>query len=80
MVSDVIVTDDRRGAAARRAADVNARPEEMLESPHLLVGTIDERLREVWSADDNASGVFMASEIEGNMEKLAPGVSRLVGG
>ncbi len=78
MVSDVIVTEDRQPAAARLAGDLGGSAEDVLVSPHLLIGTIDEmvdtvqRRREVF-------GISYYVVVEGNMDKLAPVVARLAG-
>ena len=78
MVSDVIVTDDRGTAADRLAADLGVTAEEVLGSPHLLIGTLDEMVEDLQRRRE-MFGISYFVVIEGNMEKLAPVVSRLAG-
>ncbi len=78
MVSDVVVTDDRHAAADRLAAGLGVNGEDVLESPHLLIGTIDEMV-ETLERRREVFGISYYVVVEGNMEKLAPVVARLAG-
>lgn len=78
MVSDVVVTDDRHAAADRLAAGLSVNGEDVLESPHLLIGTINEMV-ETLERRREVFGISYYVVVEGNMEKLAPVVARLAG-
>jgi probable F420-dependent oxidoreductase len=78
MVSDVVVTDDRHAAADRLAAGLGVSGSDVLESPHLLIGTIDEMV-ETLQRRREVFGISYYVVVEGNMEKLAPVVSQLAG-
>jgi len=77
-VSDVVVTDDRHAAADRLAAGLGVSGSDVLESPHLLIGTIDEMV-ETLQRRREVFGISYYVVVEGNMEKLAPVVSQLAG-
>lgn len=78
MVSDVVVTDDRQAAADRLAAGLGISDDDVLDSPHLLIGTIDEMV-ETLQRRRELFGISYYVVVEGNMEKLAPVVARLAG-
>jgi probable F420-dependent oxidoreductase len=78
MVSDVVVTDDRHAAADRLAAGLGVSGSDVLESPHLLIGTIDEMV-ETLQRRREVFGISYYVVVEGNMEKLAPVVAQLAG-
>lgn len=78
MVSDVIVTDDRRAAADRLATEMGVSAKEVLESPHVLIGTIDQIIEDLQRRRERF-GISYFVVVEGNMEKLAPVVARLSG-
>ena len=42
LVQRVIVTDDRRGAAKELTSLTQLTPDEILESPYLLIGSVDQ--------------------------------------
>jgi probable F420-dependent oxidoreductase len=78
MVSDVVVTDDRHAAADRLAAGLGVSDDDVLDSPHLLIGTIDEMV-ETLQRRRELFGISYYVVVEGYMEKLAPVVARLAG-
>lgn len=78
MVSDVIVTDDRMGAAERLASDMMVSAEEVLSSPQILIGSIDRMVEDLQRRREEF-GLSYFVVIEPNMEKLAPVVARLAG-
>lgn len=78
MVTDVVVTDDRRAAADLLAAGLGVSGDDVLESPHLLIGTINEMV-ETLQRRREVFGISYYVVVEGNMEKLAPVVARLAG-
>jgi len=80
LVQRVIVTDDRRKAAEELAVGRWAQltPEEILESPYVLVGTED-RIVEDLQARRERWGISYVTTHELFMDALAPIVARLVG-
>ena len=78
MVSDVIVTGNRQAAADRLAAELNVSAEDVLDSPHLLIGTIEEMVADL-QRRRHQFGISYFVVVESNMEKLAPVVARLSG-
>jgi len=78
IVSDVHVTDDRAGTAERVGAQYGLRPEDVLESPQMLIGSVDEMVERLQErrARYGFSYIVVA---EPNMEALAPVVARLAG-
>jgi probable F420-dependent oxidoreductase len=78
MVSDVIVTDDRAGAAAELAASLSVSTDQALASPHVLVGTPDQMAEDLRQHRERY-GMSYFTVVEGNMDKLAPVVARLAG-
>jgi len=80
LVQRVIVTDDRRKAAEELAVGrwAQLRPEEILESPYVLVGTED-RIVEDLQARRERWGISYVTTHELFMDALAPIVARLVG-
>ncbi|MDQ3442315.1 MAG: TIGR03621 family F420-dependent LLM class oxidoreductase [Chloroflexota bacterium] len=78
MVSDVVVTDDRHAAADRLATGLGVSGDDVLDSPHLLIGTIDE-MGETLQRRRELFGISYYVVVEGYMEKLAPVVARLAG-
>lgn len=78
VVSHVIVTDDRRGAAEGLAGELGLQPEEVLASPLTLIGTHDEMVEDLETCRD-ALGLSYIVVQESNMDALAPIVARLTG-
>jgi probable F420-dependent oxidoreductase len=80
LVQRVIVTDDRRKAAEELAVGRWAQltPEEILESPYVLVGTVD-RIVEDLQARRERWGISYITTHEPFMDALAPIVARLAG-
>jgi probable F420-dependent oxidoreductase len=78
MVSNVIVTDDREAAADRLAAEIDVSPEDVLASPQVLIGTVDEMVEDLQRRREEF-GLSYFVVVEGDMEKLAPVVARLAG-
>jgi probable F420-dependent oxidoreductase len=79
LVQRVVVTDDRRGAAeelARRWPQLS--PEEILESPYVLLGTVD-RICEDLYARRERWGISYYVAHEPAMDAFAPIVARLAG-
>ncbi|WP_326566277.1 TIGR03621 family F420-dependent LLM class oxidoreductase [Amycolatopsis rhabdoformis] len=80
LVQRVVVTDDRRAAAAEWQSLTDPEPgvDELLEAPQLLLGTVDEiteqlvRRRERW-------GFSYITVFDSMMEELAPVVAQLRG-
>lgn len=78
MCSTVVVTDDRDGEAARLAGEFGLTPAQILESPILLVGTV-EQMVEALLARRERWGFSYVVVLEGVMEAFAPVVARLAG-
>jgi probable F420-dependent oxidoreductase len=79
LVQAVVVTDDRRQAAgdlARRWPQLT--PAEILESPYVLVGTIDQQVEDL-QARRERWGISYPVVFERDMDALAPVVARLAG-
>jgi probable F420-dependent oxidoreductase len=79
LVQRVIVTDDRRGAAeelARRWPQLS--PDEILDSPYVLVGSIDQMVEDLHARRQRwGISYYVAHEL--SMDALAPVVARLAG-
>jgi probable F420-dependent oxidoreductase len=80
LVQRVIVTDDRRKAARELATDrwATLTPDEILESPYVLLGTIDEMV-DVLNTRRDRWGISYVMTHEPYMTALAPVVARLAG-
>ncbi|OGO52092.1 MAG: luciferase [Chloroflexi bacterium RBG_16_68_14] len=73
-----VVTDDRQGTAERVAPGFGLAPEEVLESPHVLVGTVDQMVEELQRRREEYGFSYVA--FSGDVfEMMAPVVSRLAG-
>lgn len=72
------ITDDARGTAEFIAASIGATAEQMLESPHVLLGTVDECVERVrsWRERWGISYVSFGGEF---MVEMAPVVAALTG-
>jgi len=76
------VTDDRRGAAERHAAGLpGLTAEEVLESPHVLIGTPAQMAEDLRRRRDEYgfSYVVLNSAVEAHLEEFAPVVALLAG-
>ena len=78
MVGDVIVTDDRAGAAADLAGKLGVTPEQALASPHVLIGTPDQMADDLRQRRERY-GFSYFTVVEGYLDALAPVVARLAG-
>jgi probable F420-dependent oxidoreductase len=78
VVSDVVVTDDRRRTAERLAARDGVSPEEVLASPLLLIGSVEDMVEQLQERRERF-GISYVVVTEPNLEKLAPVVARLAG-
>jgi probable F420-dependent oxidoreductase len=79
LVQRVVVTDERRSAAAELAGRwPSLRPEEILESPYVLIGTVDQ-LVEALQARRERWGFSYYVVFEPSVEAFAPVVARLTG-
>lgn len=74
----VEITTDRRAAAERIAANLPVTPEEVLDSPAVLVGTVDE-IAETLIERRERFGFSYIVILEPVMEAFAPVVERLAG-
>jgi probable F420-dependent oxidoreductase len=78
MVGDVMVTDDRAGAAAELAARLGVTPEQALASPHVLIGTPEQMADDLRQRRERY-GMSYFTVVEGYLDALAPVVSLLAG-
>jgi probable F420-dependent oxidoreductase len=78
MVSDVVVTDDRKAAAETLASRMGVSPEDVLASPQVLIGTVDQMVEDLQRRREEF-GLSYFVVVEGNMEKIVPVVARLAG-
>ncbi|HEX9987582.1 MAG TPA: TIGR03621 family F420-dependent LLM class oxidoreductase [Chloroflexia bacterium] len=78
LLQAVQVTADREGATARFVADWGLTPEEVLGSPHLLIGDIEQITEDLQSRREQF-GISYVVVFEANMQALAPIVARLAG-
>lgn len=76
MVSDVVLTDDRLGAADHLAAEMNVTVDEVLASPQILLGTVEEMVEDLQRRREEY-GISYFVVVESNMEKMIPVVVRL---
>lgn len=77
-VSDVIVTDDRMGEASRMAKSFGVTAEDVLASPHALIGTVEQMAEDLHERRERY-GFSCFVVREGDEEKVAPIVARLAG-
>lgn len=72
------ITDDRDSIAAALAAGIGAEPQDMLEMPHFLIGTIDQVVEQLQQRRERygISYVIVPGEAA---EEFAPAVERLAG-
>jgi probable F420-dependent oxidoreductase len=78
MVSDLIVTGDRQGEAERLAGSLGVTADDVLASPHILIGTVDQMVEDLQQRRERF-GMSYFIVLEGDREKLAPVVARLAG-
>ena len=78
MVSDVIVTDDRDGKARDLAESLGVTPDDVLASPHVLIGTPDQMADDLRQRRERY-GMTYFTVVEAHIEKLAPVVALLAG-
>jgi len=79
LVQRVVVTDDRRQAAAElsgRWSELS--PEDILESPHVLAGTVEQMVGDL-QARRRRWGISYYLIFEAGMDAFAPVVARLAG-
>lgn len=78
IVSDVHVTDDRAGTAERVGERYGLTPKEVLGSPQILIGSVDEMVERLQERRERYGFSYIVVA-EPNMEALAPMVARLAG-
>jgi probable F420-dependent oxidoreductase len=78
LVPAVAVTNDREKAAQALAAKLRLTPEQVLASPHCLVGTINQICETIKSRREQY-GISYLTISEEHMEAFAPVVARLAG-
>ncbi len=77
LVQRVIVTDDRRKAAEELTSRWSQlSPEEILESPYVLIGTVDQMVEDLQARRDRW-GISYYSHMSSYLDGLAPVVARL---
>jgi hypothetical protein len=80
LVQRVVVTDYRRRAAeglANRWTQLS--PEELLQSPYVLIGTVDKLIEDLHARRERW-GICYCMVFEPYVDAFAPGVARLAGG
>ncbi len=78
IVSHIVVTDDRRGAAVRLADDLGVFPDEVIASPQVLIGTVAQMAEDLQERRERY-GLSYIVVMEGNLDTFAPVVARLAG-
>jgi probable F420-dependent oxidoreductase len=79
LVQRVVVTDDRRAAAEQLARELSTlTPAEILDSPYLLIGSVDNLVEQIRAWRDRW-GISAYFAFEPAMDGLAPVVARLKG-
>lgn len=78
VVLRVVETDDREKAAHQLAQEMDLSPDEVLESPHVLLGTPDE-MAETLRERRSRFGISYISVTEDGLEPFAPVIARLAG-
>jgi probable F420-dependent oxidoreductase len=78
MISRVILTGDRQAAADQIAVDLGIRPEEVLASPQMLIGTVDDMVEHLRQCRARV-GISYFVVLEGAMDAVAPVVAQLAG-
>lgn len=77
-ISDVVVTDDATAAAERLGNDYDLAPDDVLASPHILIGGVEEMVERLQERREQYGFSYFVVT-EPNMEALAPVVERLAG-
>ena len=72
------LTDDRNGVAEAFASGLESEPQQILESPHFLIGTIDQMVEDL-EARRERYGISYVIVPDAAFELLAPVVERLTG-
>ena len=72
----VVLTDDREAAAQQLAQELSLTPVEVLESPHVLLGTTDE-MAETLQRRRSLYGISYVTVTEDGLEPFAPVTERL---
>jgi hypothetical protein len=79
LVQRVIVTDDRQQAAEELTARWTAlTPAEILETPYLLIGTVDQMVEALHERRERWGFSYFAVH-EWSLDELAPVIARLAG-
>ncbi|MEA2523319.1 MAG: hypothetical protein QOG89_373 [Thermomicrobiales bacterium] len=78
IVGDIHVTDDRAGTAERIANQYGVTPDEVLASPLVLIGSVDEMVEHLQERRERYGFSYIVV-IEPNLDRLAPVVARLAG-
>jgi SAM-dependent methyltransferase len=78
LVFDVAVTPDRRRVAAERGAEMGLSPEQVLGSPHVLIGMVEQMAEDLRERRER-HGISYAVVYEPVMDAFAPVVARLAG-
>jgi probable F420-dependent oxidoreductase len=78
MATTVVATSDRVAAATRLAATMGLTADEVLASPQVLVGTVDEMVAHLEDVRTRL-GISYVVVLESDVETLAPVVARLAG-
>ncbi len=73
-----VVTDDQRGMAERIAPGYGMSPQEVLDSPHVLVGSVDQMVETLQARRERYGFSYIAFSGDG-FERMAPVVKRLAG-
>lgn len=76
VVLRVVPTDDREAAAHQLARDLHLTAAEVLDSPHLLLGTVDE-MAETLRQRRGRYGISYITVTEDGLEPFAPVIARL---
>ena len=79
VVFDVVVTDDRRGATAERAAAWGCTPEQLLDTINVLIGSVECIVEQVQMWRERFGISYIAVPGGENIDALAPVVERLAG-
>lgn len=78
LIQALKVTNDRRGEAERLAERFKITADDVLESPNLLTGTVDQITEDLLQRRETY-GISYVMIFERNMEEFAPVVARLAG-
>jgi probable F420-dependent oxidoreductase len=73
-----VVTDDQQGMAERIAPGYGMSPQEVLDSPHVLVGSVDQMVETLQARRERYGFSYIAFSGDG-FERMAPVVKRLAG-